>query len=66
MSTAVQQLLAAFDTLPDDEQDVVIAELLARHPLGAGDLSETTFEALADELFLAYDAAEGTDAAPPG
>jgi hypothetical protein len=65
MSVATQQLLSAFDALPVAEQDAVIAELLRRTPVGAGEMSDAGFEELAEEVFLAYDAAEAADAAPP-
>ena len=65
MSTA-QQLLTAFDALPVSEQDVVVTELLARRPVGVGDLPDATFDELADELFQSYDAEETADATPPG
>jgi hypothetical protein len=58
MSTASQQILAAFDALPTAERDAVMAELLNRHPVGAGDLPDAAFVELAGELFLTYDADE--------
>jgi hypothetical protein len=66
MTTAARQLLAAFDTLPDDDREAVVAELLNRHPVGAGDLSDAARVELADELFQAYDAEEAADATLPG
>lgn len=66
MSDTAQQLLDAFDTLPDDEREAVVAELLTRHPVGAGDLPDAALVELADELFRAYDAEEAADATPPG
>lgn len=66
MSAAAKELLAAFDALPDIDREAVVAELLTRHPVGAGDLPDAAFEELAEELFLTYDAAEADDAAPAG
>ena len=66
MPTAVQQLLAAFDALPDEDREVVVIELLTRHPVGAGELPDGAFVELADELFRAYDADEAADATSPG
>lgn len=65
--TATQELLTAFDALPDAEGEAVLVELLRRRPTGGGDLPTETFEELADELFRSYDVAEeGSDAAPAG
>lgn len=65
MTAAAQQLLSAFDALPETERDAVLAELLLRRPVGAGDLPGAAFEELAEELFRTYDAAEAAGAAPP-
>ena len=65
MSTAAQQLLAAFDALPPDERDAVVAELLIRHSVGAGELPDAALVELAEERFLAYDAEEAADSTPP-
>ena len=62
MSTAVQELLAAFDALPAGEKDAAAGELLMHRHLGAGDLPHAGSEALSDELFLTYDIAEAADA----
>ena len=62
MSDTAQRLLAAFDTLPEAERDAVVAELLIRHPVGAGDLPDAGLVELADELIRAYDAEEAADA----
>lgn len=66
MTDAAQKLLAAFDALPEVEREAVIAELLTRHPVGAGDLPNAARVELADELFRGYDAEEAADAARPG
>lgn len=66
MSAAAQELLAAFDALPDSERDAVVRELLLRHPTGDDDLSDEAFAESADELFLTYDAAEAADGPSPG
>jgi hypothetical protein len=65
MSTGAQQILAAFDALPDDERDTVLAELLTRRPIGAGELPDQALVEMAEELFLSYDAAEAADATRP-
>lgn len=64
MSAAAIELLTAFDALPGPEQDVVVGQLLLRRPAGADDLPPADYEELAEELFLAYDAAEAADADP--
>ncbi len=62
MSAAAQELLAAFDSLPAPEQDVVVGQLLLRRPAGADDPARSGYDELADELFQTYDAAEAADA----
>jgi hypothetical protein len=62
MTTAAQHVLTAFDALPAADRDAVLAALLLRQPVGAGDLPEAAFEELAGELFRSYDAEESTDA----
>ncbi len=64
MSAAARALLSAFDTLPDDEREVVVTELLLRHPTGSGDPADGAFDEIADELFQSYDSAETSDADP--
>ncbi len=66
MTAIAQELLTAFDALPDAEGEAVLVELLRRRPTGGGDLPVETFEQLADELFRLYDLAEAADAAPAG
>jgi hypothetical protein len=66
MSAAAQQLLAAFDALPDADREAVVAALLTRHPVGGGAVSDAAFVELADELFRGYDAEEAADATAPG
>jgi hypothetical protein len=63
MSDAAQQLLAAFDALPEAVREIVIAELLTRHPVGVGDLPDVARVELADELLRAYDAEEAASTA---
>jgi hypothetical protein len=65
MSAAAQQLLAAFDALPKAEREAVVAEILARHPVGVGEVPDAAFVELGDELFRTYDEEEA-NAAPPG
>ncbi len=66
MSVAAKRLLADFDALSEAEREAVVAELLARHPIGAGELSDTALVEVADELFCGYDAEEGDGATPAG
>ena len=66
MSRAALDLLAAFDALPVTERDAVVTELLTRHRAGGDDPSDADLAALADELFLTFDAAEAANAAPAG
>jgi hypothetical protein len=65
MSAAALRLLAVFDALPDAEREAVLAELLVRHPVGAGELPDAALVELAEERFLAYDAEEAADGTPP-
>jgi hypothetical protein len=60
MSATVLEVLASFDALPDSDKQVVAAEILRRTP--SGDLSTTTLDALADELFATLDDEETTRA----
>jgi len=63
MSSAARQVLAAFDSLPDNDREGLITELLIRCPIGAGALPDAALVEMGDELFRAYDAAEADDAA---
>lgn len=65
MSDAAQKLLADFDALPDVEREAVVAEILTRHRVGAGELPDVALVESADELFRAYDAEEAADAPRP-
>jgi len=58
MSTAAKELLAAFDALPAANREAVLAALLTRYQVGAGDLPDAALVELADELFAALDAEE--------
>jgi hypothetical protein len=59
VTTAVQQLLASFDALPEADKQRAAAEILRRvTPAGEGDLSEAALLEAADELFRALDAEE--------
>jgi hypothetical protein len=62
MSQTARQLLNAIEALPDAEREAVVAELLTRHPVGAGDLPDAALVELADELFRSYDTEESADA----
>jgi len=63
MTASARNLLAAFDTLPPDEQHQVAAEIL-RRTAAADDLPEAALTELADELFRSYDAEEAARADP--
>lgn len=63
MTTAARTLLAAFEALPPDDQLEVAAEIIRRAP--EGELPDAALDALADELFLGYDAEEAADGAAP-
>ena len=65
MSDTARQLLDAFDTLPETEREAVVAELLTRHPVGAGELPDAGLVELAEELFRAYDAEEAAEHSRP-
>ena len=59
MPTAVQQLLATFDALPEADKHRAAVEILRRAlPTAAGDIPELALAEAADELFLALDAEE--------
>ena len=65
MSQTARQLLTAIEALPDAERETVVAELLTRHPVGAGDLPEAARVELAGELYRSTDAEEAADATRP-
>ncbi|HTU88622.1 MAG TPA: hypothetical protein VMF69_00860 [Gemmataceae bacterium] len=59
MTTAVQQFLNAFDSLPEADKHQVAVEILRRVSVfGEGDLPESALVEVADELFRALDAEE--------
>jgi len=58
MSEPVRHLLELFDAFPEPEKHSVLVELLRRGTSALGDVSATTFDALADELFGTLDAEE--------
>jgi hypothetical protein len=59
MTTAVQELLNAFESLPQAERHEAAVEILRRaFPGGAGDVPESALIDSADELFRALDAEE--------
>jgi len=63
MTTAVQQLLTLFDTLPDADKHQATTEILRRVSASAeGDVPASTLVEVADELFRALDAEEGDHA----
>ena len=62
MTLAVKQLLKSFDQLSDEERQSAAAELLRRTLQEVPpDLSEDTFVAAAEELFLELDTREAED-----
>lgn len=64
MSTAVQRILDAFDSLAEADKHQATVEILRRlADASAGDLSEDTLVGAADELFRALDAEEELHAA---
>ncbi|HTU17815.1 MAG TPA: CRISPR-associated endonuclease Cas2 [Gemmataceae bacterium] len=65
MTTAVQQLLNAFDNLPETDKHEAVAEILRRVSASVeGDVPESALNELAAELFRSYDAEEDARAAP--
>ncbi len=59
MTTAVQQLLIAFDGLPEADKHQAAVEILRRVSAAVeGDLPESALVEAADELFRALDAEE--------
>ncbi len=61
VTTTARDLLATFEKLPPDEKHEVAAEILRRSAAN-DDLPEGALAALADELFLGYDAKEAARA----
>ena len=65
MTAAVQQLLVAFDALPDADKNQAAVEILRRVALSAeGDVPDEDLVAAADELFRGLDAEEAAHAQP--
>lgn len=63
MTAAVQQLLNAFDALPDEDKRQAAVEILRRFGNGAeGDVPEDALVEMADELFCALDREEANRA----
>lgn len=59
MSHSIQQLLNAFDTLPEGEKHQAAMEILCRvSPAAEGDAPESALIKAAEELFRALDAEE--------
>ena len=64
MSTAVQQVLDAFNALSEADKHHAVVEMLRRALPGAeGDVPEAALVEAADELFRALDTEEGIHAA---
>ena len=61
MSTAAQDLLRTFDSLPAPAQHEVAVAIL-RRTATAQDIPEAALHELADELFRSYDAEESAHA----
>ena len=57
MSATANEILAAFDALPLNDKQLVAAEIL-RRAAAIDELSEDGLQAVAVELFRAYDAEE--------
>lgn len=65
MTTAVQQLLNAFDSLSEADKYQAAVEILRRVPVPyEGDVPEAALDELAADLFRSYDAEEAARAAP--
>jgi hypothetical protein len=63
MSNAVQQLLSAFDDLPEPDRHQAAVEILRRVSKGVGgDLPESALVQAAEDLFRAMDAEEAAHA----
>ncbi len=58
MSEPVRHLLELFDALPEPDKRWVLVEFLRRGTPDSGDVSATTFDSLADELFGVLDSEE--------
>jgi len=58
MPLTAQQILIAFDALPDVDQDAIVKELLSRSTFGNGEVTDEALVELTDELFQMYDAEE--------
>lgn len=63
MTTAAHNLLMTFGSLtPDEQRDVADAILRLAQP--ASELADQELDAVANELFVAYDVEESADATP--
>jgi len=63
VNAAVQQLLKAFDALPEADKQRAAVEILRRvAPATAGDVPESALLEAAEELFRALDAEEAAHA----
>jgi hypothetical protein len=63
MIATANELLAAFDALPPEEQRQVTIEII-RRSTGSDDLPEAAYDELAAELFRVYEAEEADHANP--
>jgi hypothetical protein len=65
MTQPVQQILSAFDALNDADKHVAALEVLRRiWPQSESAISDESFVAAAEEVFLELDAREAADAQP--
>jgi len=65
MTSAVQQVLSAFDALSEADKQEAAAEVLRRLAQSApADMPEESLVAAAEQLFLDLDAREAADARP--
>jgi hypothetical protein len=63
MTANARSVLAAFESLPREEQQQVAAEIIRRTG-PVGDLSDAALDELAGEVFRGYDAEEAARADP--
>jgi hypothetical protein len=63
MTQSIEQVLTAFDALPEHEKHLAAVEVLRRAwPQRVSDLSDDAFLAAADAVFVELDAREAADA----
>ena len=62
MTQAVQQLLATFDKLSEEEQHIAAVEVLRRAPPEEAALTDEALVEITDAIFLELDRREDADA----